>query len=70
MQILLTEPPMNPKQNRQKMVQEMFETFQFKGVMIAVQAVLTLYAQGTRGHRWTVVGAFALRSRPLTGGYH
>ena len=51
MQILLTEPPMNPKQNRQKMVQEMFETFQFKGVMIAVQAVLTLYAQGTRGHR-------------------
>ena len=38
---------MNPQGNRQKLVQEMFETYQFKGVMVAVQAVLTLYAQGS-----------------------
>jgi actin-related protein len=38
---------MNPKANRQKLVQEMFETYKFKGVMVAVQAVLTLYAQGS-----------------------
>ena len=38
---------MNPKGNRQKLVTEMFEKYQFKGVMVAVQAVLTLYAQGT-----------------------
>jgi len=44
--ILLTEPPMNPKANREKMVQEMFETYGFSGVYVAIQAVLVLYAQG------------------------
>lgn len=28
----------------------MFETYQFSGVYIAIQAVLTLYAQGTLPH--------------------
>jgi len=37
---------MNPKENRERMVQTMFETYGFKGVYIAIQAVLTLYAQG------------------------
>jgi len=44
--ILLTEPPMNPKQNREKMVEAMFEKYNFKSVYIAIQAVLVLYAQG------------------------
>lgn len=44
--VLLTEPAMNPKRNREKLITEMFETFQFEGVYVAVQAVLTLYAQG------------------------
>jgi actin-related protein 2 len=44
--ILLTEPPMNPKSNREKMLETMFETYQFNGVYVAIQAVLTLYAQG------------------------
>jgi len=44
--ILLTEPPLNPKKNRENMIQTMFEKYQFEGVYIAVQAVLTLYAQG------------------------
>ena len=44
--VLLTEPPMNPKANRQKMVQVMFEEYGFQGVYVAIQAVLTLYAQG------------------------
>ena len=45
--VLLTEPPMNPKVNRQKMCQVMFEEYGFGGVYVAVQAVLTLYAQGS-----------------------
>ena len=44
--VLLTEPPMNPKRNREKMIETMFEKYGFEGVYIAVQAVLTLYAQG------------------------
>lgn len=45
--ILLTEPPMNPKANRQRMAEVMFEQYGFQGVYVAIQAVLTLYAQGT-----------------------
>jgi len=44
--ILLTEAPMNPKQNREKMIQVMFEKYGFDSVYIAIQAVLVLYAQG------------------------
>ncbi|CAG5115244.1 unnamed protein product [Candidula unifasciata] len=44
--ILLTEPPMNPMKNREKMIELMFEKYQFHSVHIAIQAVLTLYAQG------------------------
>jgi len=44
--IMLTEAPMNPKVNREKMVEIMFEKYGFQGVYIAIQAVLVLYAQG------------------------
>jgi len=44
--VLLTEPPLNPHKNRELMVQRMFEKYKFKGVYIAIQAILTLYAQG------------------------
>lgn len=48
--VLLTEPPMNPRANRQRMCQVMFEEYGFQGVYVAIQAVLTLYAQGARAH--------------------
>ncbi|KAF2301853.1 hypothetical protein GH714_029883 [Hevea brasiliensis] len=44
--ILLTDPPLNPSKNREKMVETMFEKYNFAGVFIQIQAVLTLYAQG------------------------
>lgn len=44
--ILLTEPPMNPIKNREKMIEVIFERYQFAGAYIAIQAVLTLYSQG------------------------
>lgn len=44
--VLLTEPPMNPLANREKMVEVMFEKYGFGGVYVAIQAVLALYAQG------------------------
>ncbi|THD23123.1 Actin protein 2 B [Fasciola hepatica] len=44
--ILLTEPPLNPLKNREKMAEVMFEKFGFNALHIAIQASLTLYAQG------------------------
>lgn len=44
--ILLTEPPMNPLQNRKKLCECMYETYGFGHVNVSIQAMLTLYAQG------------------------
>ncbi|KAJ3858462.1 actin-related protein Arp2 [Lentinula novae-zelandiae] len=44
--VLLTEPTMNPKANWQRMCEVMFEEYGLGGVYVAIQAVLTLYAQG------------------------
>lgn len=44
--VLLTEPPLNPLRNRQKMGEIMFEQFSTGGIWVGIQAVLSLYASG------------------------
>eukprot|EP00761_Pharyngomonas_kirbyi_P003088 gb/GECH01003092.1/.p1 GENE.gb/GECH01003092.1/~~gb/GECH01003092.1/.p1 ORF type:complete len:378 (+),score=82.75 gb/GECH01003092.1/:1-1134(+) len=44
--IMLTEPPLNPRRNRETMAGIMLEEFDAAGIWIGVQAVLSLYATG------------------------
>jgi len=56
--VLLTEPPLNPPENREFTAEIMFETFNVPGLYIAVQAVLALAAS------WT---SKSVTERTLTG---
>ena len=44
--VLLTEPPLNPRTNRETATQILFEQFNVPAVYMSIQAVLSLYASG------------------------
>lgn len=46
---VLTEPPLNPPENREMTAEIMFETFNVPALNISVQAVLALYGQWVEG---------------------
>lgn len=44
--VLITESPMNPRRNRERTAEILFETFNVPALYISMQAVLSLYASG------------------------
>jgi len=44
--IFMTEPILNPKNNKEKMVEVLFEKFGFTGMQVGVQALMSLYSEG------------------------
>ena len=70
---ILTEPPLNPASNRERLAEVMFETFGVPAVHIGVQAVLALHAywDGKSAVTGTVVdsGDGVTHVIPVTDGY-
>ena len=67
--VLLTEAPLNPKANREKMIEIMFETFGCPGTYVALPGVLSVYASGRSCAFILDVGDGVAHTFPLLQGY-
>ena len=67
--VLITDAPFNPKENREKMAQIMFETFNVPGLYISIQAVLSLYSAGKNTGLVLDSGDGVTHAVPIFDGY-
>ena len=67
--ILLTETPLNPKSNREKLTQLMFEGFNCQGYFLSLQPLLALYFSGKSTGIVVDSGEGATNFVPFSDGY-
>lgn len=67
--VLLTEVPFNPKENREKMAEIMFEKYSTPEMFIGIQAVLSLYASGRTTGIVAELGEGVSHIVPINEGY-
>ena len=67
--VLLTEAPLNPKANREKMTEVMFEEFTAPAMYVAIQAVMSLYSAGKTTGITADSGSGVSHTVPIYEGY-
>ena len=67
--VLLTEPPLNPRTNRETAAQIMFEQFNVPAIYMSIQAVLSLYASGRTTGIVLDCGDGVSHAVPVYGGF-
>eukprot|EP01124_Arcella_intermedia_P007815 TRINITY_DN1483_c1_g1_i2.p1 TRINITY_DN1483_c1_g1~~TRINITY_DN1483_c1_g1_i2.p1 ORF type:complete len:472 (-),score=108.89 TRINITY_DN1483_c1_g1_i2:21-1265(-) len=67
--VLLTEPPLNPRANREKMTQIAFETFNVPAAYVVTTSVLSLYASGRTTGIVLEIGSTGAFAVPIYEGY-
>jgi len=67
--VMITEPPSNPRADREKTTEIMFETFGVRRFYLALQAVLALYASGRTTGVVVDVGTGVSHTVPVYSGY-
>ncbi|KAF5360798.1 hypothetical protein D9756_004982 [Leucocoprinus leucothites] len=67
--VLLTETPLNPRANREKMAQVMFETFNTPAFYLGIRAVLSFYSSGRNTGIALVSGDAVTHAVPIYEGH-
>ncbi|KAH9525695.1 Actin-1 [Bulinus truncatus] len=67
--ILMSEPPFNPRGNREKMAQVLFETYRTPAAFVAYQPMLTKHAIGLSRGLMVSVGDCNVHVVPIIDGY-